>query len=185
MMRALSLAAALLAATALPLSADEIKSHAESWGLQNEKAAVLTGKVVDIACEISGDCAPECGGGARQLGLLTDAGKLVLVSKTGQPAFNGAVADLLPWCQKAVDLDGLFVGDGKATVFQVQFIRAKGPQDWAKADLWTRKWKEKNPQAKGAPEEWYYEDPRVKKQIDANGHLGLGTAADTAYIKAN
>lgn len=181
--RALLLAAALLAAT--PALADEIRSRAESWGLQNEKAAVVSGVVVDMACDLSGDCPPDCGGGTRQLGLRTDAGRLILVSKNGQPAFNGATADLQPWCGKAVDLDGLFVGSDRYTVYQVQFVRAKGAADWTKADLWTRQWQARNPQAKVDPEQWFTADPRVKKQIDAHGHLGLGTQADVDYIKAN
>ena len=180
-----AIALAVTLAGFAPLRADEIKSNAESWGVQNERAAVISGKVIDIACELSGDCAADCGAGSRYLGVKTEDGKLVLVTKNGQPAFSGAVRELLPWCQKTVDLDGNFVGNDKFTVYQVQFIRAKGTQAWIKTEAWTKDWQSQNPQAKGDPLEWYYDDPRVKKEIDANGHLGLGPAADTAYIKAN
>lgn len=168
-----------------PVQAQEARSQAESWGLQNEELAVMSGKVVDVLCELSGDCPAKCGDGTRQLGLLTPQNKLVLVSKNGQPAFNGAVPDLLPYCQKLVEIDGLYAGSEKNKLFQVQLIREKGKPDWNKAEIWTKIWQEKNPTATGSPEEWFHQDPRIKKQIETSGYLGLGPEADKAFIKKN
>jgi chaperone required for assembly of F1-ATPase len=42
---------------------------AEEWGIDGEEKARLTVKVVDIACELSGNCPAKCGEGKRQLGL--------------------------------------------------------------------------------------------------------------------
>ena len=125
----------LIVATALLLAgtsghAQTVKGQAESWGLQNEELAVLEGKVVDILCEVAGDCPQNCGGGARQLGILSSQGKLTPVSKNGQTAFTGAIVDLLPLCNKTVELDGLFAGDGKRKLFLTQFLREKGAANW-------------------------------------------------------
>ena len=45
---------------------------AESWGLPEEEKTRFEAKVVDALCELTGDCPDRCGGGKRQLGLLTD-----------------------------------------------------------------------------------------------------------------
>ena len=64
---------------------------ADEWGLPEEKVARFEAKVVDILCELTGDCPDGCGGGQRQLGLLTDDGRLVLPLKNFTP-FSGAAA---------------------------------------------------------------------------------------------
>ncbi len=51
---------------------------ADSWGLPGEKEVRFEAKVVDILCELTGDCPADCGAGKRQLGLLKDDGTLVL-----------------------------------------------------------------------------------------------------------
>ncbi len=38
---------------------------AEEWGLPDEEVVRFEAKVVDIACELTGDCPANCGGGAR------------------------------------------------------------------------------------------------------------------------
>jgi hypothetical protein len=194
MLAAGCLAFALLAALAMPALAQDggaegafaEGSQAESWGLLGEEKARFAGTVVDILCELTGDCPANCGGGTRQLGILREADdRLILVSKNGQPAFNGAVADLLPHCGDRIEVDGLLVGDATITptdakFFQVQRIRGAGG-DWQKANRWTKVWAEKHPDAKGEGP-WFRRDPRVLRQIEEEGYLGLGPAADAKFI---
>ena len=163
-------------------------SQAKSWNLNGEEKALFSGKVVDVLCHLSGDCPANCGDGKRNLGILRDTdGQLVLVLKNGQPAFNGAADDLLPYCGKQVDVDGLLVGDDEvvsAKFYQVQLIRVAGEEQWNPATLWTKRWAEKNPDAEGKGP-WFRRDPRVKKQLDATGHFGLGLEEDRKFIEAN
>lgn len=163
-------------------------SKAKEWGLTGEAKARFSGKVVDILCELSGNCTEKCGDGLRQLGIVrSDDNKLIVVPKNGQAAFNGATDDLLPYCGKMVDVDGLLVGEDEhnpAQVFMVQRIRVSGEKKWKKARRWTKVWRKRNPDAKGKGP-WFRRDPRVKKQIAATGYLGLGKAADEAFAKEN
>jgi len=177
------IAAAAFAVIASIAHAQQPVGKAESWGVQNEELTAFSGRVVDIVCELTKSCPADCGAGARQLGVVSTAGKLILVSKNAQPAFNGAVPDLLPYCRKDVDVEGLFTGDDKTKVFQLQWIRERGASEWSQAVLWTGDWRKKNPTAPGPDEEWFYQDPRIKKQIDATGYLGLGHEADVEYVK--
>lgn len=176
-------AGAILAVFAADAGAQQPKSQADSWGIQNEEATVLVGKVVDLVCELAKDCPAQCGAGKRQLGLLTAAGKLVLVAKNTQPLFTGAVIDLLPYCQKQVEMDGLMTGNDDHKVFQIQLIRERNTEKWNATDQWTLEWQKNNPTVAGSFEEWFYHDPRVAKQIDKNGYLGLGEAADRAFLR--
>jgi hypothetical protein len=70
---------------------------AEGWGLPNEEVARFEAKVVDILCELTGDCPVDCGAGGRQLGLLTDEGELVLPTKN-MVIFAGAAEELAALC---------------------------------------------------------------------------------------
>lgn len=164
-------------------------SIAKSWNLLGQENAMFTGRVVDILCELSGDCPDNCGDGARQLGLVRDAdGVLVLVNKNSQAAFNGAVTDLLPYCGKHVEVDGLLTGlpDYTAAKFyQVQFIREVGAEKFSKTNLWTKEWAKRFPEASKIKGPWFRKDPRVSSRIEANGYLGLGQEADAAFIKEN
>ena len=47
-------------------------SAADEWGIEFEEKVRFEAKVVDILCELSGNCPANCGGGKRQLGLLKD-----------------------------------------------------------------------------------------------------------------
>lgn len=187
--RIIRLAAAALALTAAPLSADDFSSgsNAKSWGLLGEEKALFSARVVDILCEMTGDCPADCGGGDRQLGLVRASdGVLVFPMKNGQPLFNGAVADLQPWCGADVDVDGLLVGDverAPAKFYMVQFIRAAGAAEWIKADRWTKVWAERNPEAAKQEGPWFRKDERVQAEIEKDGYLGLGEEADAAFIK--
>ena len=95
----LALAAAFIAQPALA---------AKSRGLPFETITEIEAKVVDVACTLTGDCPDNCGGGKRQLGLLTTDGKLRIAAK-GAVDFAGAVVDLLPHCGKTIFADGLLI----------------------------------------------------------------------------
>lgn len=181
------LAATFSASTAL--AEDFTKgSKAKDFGLNEAIQSTFSAKVVDLLCEVAGDCANNCGDGNRQLGLVRDAdNKLIAVLKNGQFSFNGAVEDLLPYCNQKVEVDGIMVGDPEehnTQFYMVQFIKAEGAAEFNKADKWTKAWAERNPEAKGK-EPWFRRDPRVIKQVEATGYFGLGKEADIAYAKEN
>jgi len=162
-------------------------SKAKEFGFVDEIQSTFSAKVVDIACELTGDCIDNCGNGLRQLGLIREAdNKLILVLKNGQLSFNGAVEDLVPYCNKLVDVDGLMVGDEEefsTQFYMVQFIRDKGAPEWTPAKRWVAEWKAKNPEVAEGKGPWFRRDLRVKKQIDATGYFGLGHEVDEQYRK--
>ena len=164
-------------------------SKAKGWGLSGEEKALFSGKVVDVLCELAGDCVDNCGGGDRYLGIVREAdNQLVYVLKNRQAQFNGSVADLLPYCNKQVDVDGLLIGEDevvKAKFYMVQSIREKGAAEWNKANLWTRDWAKKNPDHAKGKGPWFRRDPRVARQISETGHFGLGHEADKKYLEEN
>lgn len=163
-------------------------SNAKEFGFIDEAKATFSGKVVDIMCELQGECDQQCGGGERLLGIVRDSDNvLVPVLKNAQLAFNGPMDDLAPYCNKAVDVDGLLLGDAELygnRFYMVQFIREAGAAEWNKANQWTKAWKARNPEATGKGP-WFRRDPRVLKQIEANGYFGLGKEADEAYFAEN
>ena len=170
------------AATAQDFSAG---SEAESWNLYAEQPARFEAKVVDILCEITGDCAADCGAGKRQLGLLRAVDNaLIYPNKNGQPVFSGAASELLPYCGQQVEVDGLMISDpdiGATNIYQLQKIRAAGAADWVKSNRWTKDWQAANP-ANTGKEPWFRRDPRVNARIAASGYLGLGLDTDKAFI---
>lgn len=187
MKRIVQFAAAALLAT--PLAAQDFSegSQAKSWNLYAESPATFEATVVDITCEITGDCADNCGGGDRQLGLLRAVdGVLVYPNKNAQTGFQGAGADLLPFCGQQVEVDGLLIEDedipGATNIYLVQTIRAVGSEEWTKANTWSDQWAEKHPEADGKGP-WFRRDPRVNARIAETGHLGLGLETDEAFIK--
>lgn len=185
MRRILVLLATLLA---LPAAGQDFSagSEADGWGLLGEEKARFTARVVDVLCEIAGDCPADCGAGTRQMGLLREAdGALVLALKNGQPVFSGAVADLHPFCGRMVEVDGLLVGDPEMTpakFYQVQRIREVNAADWTRANRFTEAWASRNPDAAAAPGPWFRKDPRVNARIAEDGYLGLGLETDRAFI---
>lgn len=164
-------------------------SEAKEFGLQEEEKALFSGKVVDIACELTGDCPDNCGDGNRIMGVVRDADQqLVLVLKNAQFSFNGPVADLLPYCNQQVEVDGLLVGDAElygSKHYMMQRIRAVGAPEWTKANKWTADWKARHPEAAAKKGPWFRKDPRVIKQIEATGYFGLGAEADEKYRQEN
>ena len=186
------IAAALILAASPTLAGGEFSagSKAKSWSLFGEEKARFEGKVVDALCLLTGDCPADCGAGKRQMGILRSAdGRFLLVNKNGQPVFTGASVDLAPYCGQTVEVDGLLVGDreitpglGEAKLFQVQTVRILGAEAANKTNLWTRYWKQRNPDA-GGKGPWFRRDPGVMEQIEAHGRLGLGAEADRKYIE--
>ncbi len=161
-------------------------SEARSWNLAYETPARFAATVVDILCELSGNCAENCGDGTRQLGLIREAdGVLVFPNKNNQPAFTGAVEELLPYCGRMVEVDGLLIEDdyvGAFNIYQVQRIRGMDEPEWTTANRWTDVWAENNPDAAGVGP-WFRRDPRVLAEIATEGYFGLGLVRD-AEIRA-
>ncbi len=177
--------ALLLLAT--PLAAQDFseKSEARSWNLYAEQKAYFDAKVVDVMCEIAGDCPANCGDGDRQLGLLRAADEtLVMVLKNSQPAFTGAAVDLLPYCNQDVTVDGLMINDEDFpinNIYLVQRIKT-ADADWARANQFTKVWAKKHPEAKGKGP-WFRRDPRILAEIERDGYLGLGLETDKEFIE--
>ena len=156
---------------------------AEEWGLPGEKVVRFEAKVVDILCELSGDCPPNCGAGKRQLGLVDATGRLVLPLKNQVP-FAGAAWELLDFCGQHVIADGLFSTNRGYTVFALQFVRAAPDGKWRRANRFLGRWAREAGLPAGTPkaERWFEHDPAVQQVIAAQGKLGLGAAADKAYF---
>lgn len=180
---------AILALAASPLAAQDFSegSKARTWNLYGEIPATFEAEVVDILCDLTGDCPADCGAGARQLGLLRSADNvMVLPLKNNQPAFTGAATDLAPYCGQTVQVDGLLIEDEDfpvANIYLVQRIKAAGGE-WKKASQATKVWAKQFPEAKGKGA-WFRRDPRIKEIIANEGYLGLGLEADAAYIEEN
>jgi hypothetical protein len=187
-MRAAHIAAALAALIASPAPAQDFSagSEAQSWNLYGEKPARFEAKVVDILCELTGDCPANCGDGRRQIGLVRKIDDvLVFPNKNNQPLFTGAAVELHPFCGADVEVDGLLIEDefvGATNIYQLQRIRRTGDENWTTANRWTEVWAEKNPDAAGEGP-WFRRDPRVLRALAEKGYFGLGLERD-AEIKA-
>jgi hypothetical protein len=158
------------AAATLALSIGGAAQAADGWGIEHEKVTRVEAKVVDLLCEITGNCAPDCGGGKRQLGLLLDDGRLVPVAKNFDP-FAGAVVDLIPFCGKRIVADGLLIEDPQMPLFALQFKREAPDGEWSRANWFGKEWSKANGGAKA--NEWFRKDPRVVEEIKANGVFGI------------
>lgn len=157
---------------------------ATSWNLTDEEIAPLTGTVVDIRAELTGETIADCGGGKHQLGIRTAEGRLVPVIKNAQPFF-GAAIELLPHCGKTVTLDGLFTGHSGYRVYVVQAVQAEGVT--IKATKGVAKWAKDNgiDPADKKTRTWYWHDPKIKAAIAKDGYFGIGRDADEAWLKEN
>jgi len=187
-MRTLStvLAALLVLAAFLPMAHSDqavaAESQAKSWNLSGEVKARFEAKVVDILCELAGDCVDACGGGERHLGLLKPDGTLILAAKNIQAIFSGSAVDLAPYCGKQVEVDGLMVGEGGPQIYQVQWIKEVGAESFNKTNLWSKQWDAENPDMKDVKEPWFRKDKRIKARLEEDGYLGLGLETDRKYI---
>ncbi len=177
-----------LALLATPATAQEGPfsegSEARSWNLAWEEPARFEATVVDMLCEVAGDCANECATG-RQLGLLRAAdGVLTYPNKNNQGIFTGAAVDLEPYCGMEVEVDGLMIEDeyvGATNVYLVQRIRAAGEEEWVTANRWTDAWEVQFPEAAAEEGRWYRNDPRVLAEIEGEGYLGTGESWQEAW----
>ncbi|WP_390913058.1 hypothetical protein [Pseudosulfitobacter sp. SM2401] len=180
---------ALLALAASPLAAQDFSegSEAKSWNLYAEIPATFEAKVVDVLCNLTGNCPNNCGDGTRQLGLIrTEDNVMVLPLKNNQPAFTGAATDLAPYCGQTVQVDGLLIEDedlNASNIYLVQRIKTAAGE-WSKASQATKVWAKQFPEAKGKGA-WFRRDPRIKEIIGREGYLGLGLDADAAFIEEN
>ncbi|MDH3472593.1 MAG: hypothetical protein OEM59_02780 [Rhodospirillales bacterium] len=167
------------------LLAPGVASAADSWGLPEEEIVRFDAKVVDLLCELTGDCPADCGAGKRQLGLLTGEGTLVLPVKNATP-FSGAADELIEFCGKDVTADGLFSTNRGYKVFALQFVREAPDGKWRRANRFLPKWAEANGfDPKGEEvKQWFRNDPEVRAVLAADGVLGLGPEADEAYRKS-
>ncbi len=165
------LAAVLAFAGAVTVSG--IAAAASSWGLPDEVEARFDAKVTDVLCVLSGDCPEDCGGGKRLMGLLQDDGTLVLPLKNAGP-FTGATADLIPYCNQRVSVDGLFTTNYGVTTFAVQSVRPEGGE-WRRANAFIHEWARERglePKDKKA-RRWYRNDEAILQLIEEQGVLGL------------
>jgi len=160
-------------------------SEARSWNLAFEVPARFEATVVDLLCEVAGDCANECANG-RQMGLLRAADdQLVYPNKNGQPNFAGASVELRPYCGQMVEVDGLMIEDefiGANNVYLVQRILPEGAAEWVSANSFSRVWAEENPDHGGSGP-WFRRDPRVLALLQAEdrGYLGIGLSQVEAW----
>ncbi len=152
----------------LALVAPGFAAAAQKWGIAHEKAVNLRGQVVDLLCELTGDCTPDCGAGRRQLGLLTSEGTLYPAVKSNV-FFAGATLDLLPYCGREVTVDGLLIENPAMTLLFVQNLRGSGREEWKPARAFIEDWERRN----GPAREWWREDPKVKAVIARDGVFGI------------
>jgi len=147
---------------------------ANEWGIEHESKARFDAKVVDVLCELTGDCPANCGDGKRQLGLLKDDGKLMLVLKNFE-AFTGAVRDLLPFCNQRITADGLMIDNPKMPMMALQFKRPAPDGKWSRANWFGRDWAKVHggEPGSGRVNNWFRHDPTVKEVIETDGVFGI------------
>ncbi len=164
----------VLAALALSLAGAGGAGAASSWGLPGEEIARFEAKVVDILCELTGDCPANCGEGRRQLGLLGDDGTLVLAVKNAG-AFTGAAADLAPFCGRRVVADGLFTTNRGVRLFALQFVREAPDGKWRCANRFVQEWGRENgvEVPKCGFSKWFRQDATIREIIEKDGVFGI------------
>ena len=162
-----------------------ITCHGVRNCLFDQRPALFEARVVDLLCELTGDCPEDCGAGKRHIGLIRSADNvLILPNKNSQAAFSGAAVDLAPYCNQVVEVDGLMLVDEEENlnnIYQVQKVRVDGGE-WQKANKFTKIWKQEFPEAAGKGA-WFRRDPRIKALLAETGYLGLGLEADEAFKK--
>ncbi|MGI9464013.1 MAG: hypothetical protein ACR2OM_08735 [Aestuariivirgaceae bacterium] len=143
---------------------------ADEWGIEHEEKARVDAKVVDLLCEVTGQCTDNCGDGKRQLGLLFDDGRLVPVVKNFD-TFAGAAEDLKSFCGKRITADGLMISNPKMPMFALQFKREAPDGKWSRANWFIKAWSKANPGKPGKA--WYKHDPLVLELIAKDGVYGI------------
>ena len=169
------------------LAVSGIAWAAKSWNLTGEEIVRFDAKVVDILCELTGDCPANCGDGKRQLGLINGEGVLIPVTKN-MTAFTGAVDELIDFCGQTITADGLFSTNHGLRLMALHFSKPAGEGgEWRRANRFLAKWAARNDvdPASKIPNQWFRHDPRVKAIIERDGFLGLGPEADKAFLAEN
>jgi len=153
------------------------------WPITGAEKNQFSGEVVDVQCELSGNCDTECGQGKRQLAVKSQDQNLgtVLVAKNLNN-YSGGVDELWQFCGQQVDVNGLFTDHKGIRFFQVQNIRVPGGQ-WQKATKYLDAWAQRSGKSVQQAKNWQEHDERVKKIIERDGRLGLGVEADQSYFK--
>jgi len=155
----------------------------ESWPITGAEKNQFSGTVVDVLCELSGNCASECGEGKRQLAIKSQDQAIgtVLVAKN-LSNYSGAADELWQYCDQQVELNGLFTEHKGVRFFQVQNIRPTDGQ-WEKATKYLSAWADRSGKSAQQAKNWQTHDQRIKDIINRDGTLGLGTQADNEYFK--
>lgn len=141
---------------------------AEAWNIPHETATILRGRVVDALCHLKGRCTPDCGGGKRQLGLTLANGTFRLVAKSNID-FAGSVRDLIGYCGREIEADGLLIENPAVTLFFVQAVREGPSQPWIPAERFKADWEARN----GKAAEWWRADPDANRIIAEDGPYGI------------
>lgn len=163
------MSAAGLGVAALAALAPVVAQAAEPWGIPHERPVVLKGRVIEALCHLKGVCAPDCGAGKRQLGILEADGRFRLVGK-GQVDFAGAAPDLAGFCGREVEADGLLIENPAITLFFAQGVREAGSTaPFTPTDRFKTQWEARN----GAAPEWWRADPESNAIIAETGPLGI------------
>lgn len=172
--------AALMSISLLQAGCATPVGEVESWPVTNAEESQFSGTVVDVLCELGGNCANECGQGKHQLAIKSQDKGTVLVAKNLNN-YSGAVDELWQFCGQQVDVNGLFTEHKGVRFFQVQNIRESGGQ-WQKATKYISAWTERSGKSPEQAKNWQDHDDRVKDIIEREGRLGLGTQADQDYF---
>ena len=143
---------------------------AKEWGIDGEEIVRADVKVVDLLCEVTGNCVDNCGDGKRQLGLLFDDGRLVPAVKNFD-IFAGATDDLIQFCGKRITADGLMINNDKMPLFAIQFKRLAPDGKWSRANQWGKNWSKRNGGKKS--NHWFKHDPFVLELVEKDGVLGI------------
>lgn len=162
--RTLCLVLTLLGLTGAPVAAP----GAEPWNIPHEKPVTLKGRVVDALCHLKGRCAPDCGAGERQLGLVLANGAFRLVAKSNID-FAGAIPDLIGYCGREIEADGLLIENPAITLFFVQGVRVDPQSPFIPADRFRSQWEARH----GKADEWWRADPEANRLISENGPFGI------------
>ncbi|MBX2886947.1 MAG: hypothetical protein KTR32_43770 [Granulosicoccus sp.] len=159
------ISAAGLTACATPVG------EVQKWGISGSEVAEFSGEVVDVLCEVSGNCAEQCGAGTRQLGIKTDQGTILIAKDLN--LYTGAAEELWPFCSQQLVVNGQFTESGSTRFFQIQNVRnPDGP--WMSTTRFLEAWAEKNGKSVSDAKRWYRQDPRVTTVLERDGLLGLG-----------
>lgn len=164
----------ILAACAAILAGTAGARAADSLGIREEQVLQTKGTVVDLLCQVAHDCPPACGGGKRQLGILTADGKLLVAGKAAA-IFFGATKDLLPYCGKEIETDGITTSGFGSTLYMVQRVRTSADAPWVATNQsmidWAKAYNETFPSEE--LNTWFRRDKTVAAAVAKRGKLGV------------